>query len=71
MIVIIQSVRERRRHREVCGAVHQQCGVLNDWSEEAEQRHWWVPHQYQMAEKLLALGLASHHLYDDLSIRPS
>ena len=65
-----------QQHRGVCGAVHQWCGLLDHWSEEAEQRHWWVPYQHQMAEELLALGLGLllvhiiniYHVYQDIRV---
>ena len=37
--------------------MHKQCRVLDDWGEEAEQRHGRVCNQHQMAEEFLASGL--------------
>ncbi|GJY62095.1 adenine nucleotide alpha hydrolases-like superfamily protein [Tanacetum coccineum] len=30
--------------REICGGMHKQCGMLDNRSEKAEQRDWWIPH---------------------------
>lgn len=47
----------REQHREFCGGVHRECGVLDNRGEEAKPRHGWVPYQHQMAKEFLALGL--------------
>ena len=45
------------QQREICGRMHKQCRVLDNRSEEAESKHWWLPNQHQIAEGFLALGL--------------
>lgn len=47
----------QEQNRGICGEMHKQFRVLDNRNPETEQRSWWLSHQHQMAQKLLALGL--------------
>lgn len=55
-VCVVQPVCEEQC-RWICGEMHQQFGMPNNWSQEAEQWSQRLSHQHQMAQELLALGL--------------